>query len=224
MMAYFSDVEFRWNFMNFNCECRLLTTADLERMANIMSEAFVDDPLYAFMLPNKKTRLRSLNKIFIALSKVNIEKRRAFGVGEPLVGVAYLRMPSRPDMKASMKSPSNFLRPLLTPFPFRHLRARVILKKMSELYKLYADEPHFYLEYIGVLPSAQGQGVASKLIRPLIEKADSEGVIVYLETVNRSNVALYQHYGFQCMEEATVPGTGVTIWAMRRPVHKNRTG
>jgi ribosomal protein S18 acetylase RimI-like enzyme len=210
--------------MNLNCDCRLLTSSDLERVADIMSEAFVDDPLYAFILPNKKTRRKTLYQYFYALSNINIAKQRAYGVGEPLVAVAYWKMLSKPDVTASMRSPSNFIRLLLTPFPFGYLRARVIYKKMSELYEKYADEPHFYLDYVGVLPSARGNGVASKLIRPFIKKADSEGAIVYLETVNRSNVALYEHFGFHCMEEAAVPGTGITIWAMRRPVHENRTG
>jgi hypothetical protein len=34
----------------------------------------------------------------------------------------------------------------------------------------------------------------------------------------RSNVALYEHFGFQCMEESAIAGAGLTAWALRRPI------
>ena len=89
---------------------------------------------------------------------------------------------------------------------------------MHIMHKKYADEPHFYLDYIGVLASARGKGLSSKLIRPFLEMADSQKVIAYTETVTPSNVPLYEHFGFQCMEESPVVGTGITIYALRRPV------
>lgn len=48
--------------------------------------------------------------------------------------------------------------------------------------------------------------------------ADSQKTIAYTDTVTRSNVALYEHFGFQCVEESTLPGTGITVWALRRPI------
>ncbi len=40
----------------------------------------------------------------------------------------------------------------------------------------------------------------------------------HTDTVTRSNVALYEHFGFQCVEQSTIVGTGITVWALRRPV------
>ena len=62
-----------------------------------------------------------------------------------------------------------------------------------------------------MLPSARGQGLSSRLIRPFLEMAD---------TLTRSNVGLYKHFGFQCVEESPVPGTELTVWT-RAPA---RTG
>ncbi|MBI3151889.1 MAG: GNAT family N-acetyltransferase, partial [Chloroflexi bacterium] len=76
----------------------------------------------------------------------------------------------------------------------------------------------FYLDNIGVLASARGQGISSRLVRPFLEQADEQKVIAYTDTVTRSNVSLYEHFGFECVEEAPVHGTGITVWAMRRPV------
>jgi hypothetical protein len=48
--------------------------------------------------------------------------------------------------------------------------------------------------------------------------ADAQETIAYTDTVTRSNVALYEHFGFQCVAESAIPGTGLTVWARRRPI------
>jgi GNAT superfamily N-acetyltransferase len=103
-------------------------------------------------------------------------------------------------------------------YPIGYFRARAILKQIDALHDKYANEPHFYLDNIGVLQSARGKGLSSKLIHPFLEMADAQKVIAYTDTVTRSNVALYEHFGFQCMEETAVAGTGITVWSLRRPV------
>jgi hypothetical protein len=47
--------------------------------------------------------------------------------------------------------------------------------------------------------------------------ADSQKVIAYTDTVTRSNVALYEHFGFQSVAESPISGTNITVWALRRP-------
>ncbi len=63
---------------------------------------------------------------------------------------------------------------------------------------------------------ARGQGAASRLIWPFLDKADAESAPAYTDTVTRSNVPLYEHFGFECVEESPVEGTGLTIWALKR--------
>ena len=79
-------------------------------------------------------------------------------------------------------------------------------------------EAHFYLDNIGVLPEAHGQGLASKRIGPFVEMADSQKVIVYTDTVTATNVPIYEHFGFVSMETSVIRRTGITVWALRRPV------
>ena len=82
--------------------------------------------------------------------------------------------------------------------------------------KKYAPKPHYYLSTISVLPESQGRGLASKLIRSFLEKTDEQSVGTYTETMTPSNVGLYEHYGFQCMEQHRVPRTDLSIWALFR--------
>jgi hypothetical protein len=210
--------------MDTNSDYRLLTLSDMEQAAQVISQAFMDDPLCVFMLPFKRTRIKTLYKFFRAYSEANINKQRGYGIGTPLQGVAFWNSPSQKDISISVKSLSSFFPLLLTLYPIGLLRARTILKQIDLLHQKYASEPHYYLDNIGVLSSARGKSLASKLIRPFLDKADSEKVIAYTDTVTRSNVALYEHFGFQCVEECSIPQTGITVWALRRSIQGQSAG
>lgn len=203
--------------MDSSPDCRLLTLADVDAAASVISQAFVDDPLCAFMLPFKRTRVKTLYKFFRAYSEVGIKNDRGYGSGEPLRGVAFWQFPEHASLSISLKSIGKFLPLLFTMYPIGYFRAKAILKQIDTLRQKYAGEPHFYLDNIGVLPSARGQGVSSRLIRPILGMADARNVIAYTDTVTRSNVALYEHFGFRCVEEAKIAGTGITVRALRRP-------
>jgi len=196
---------------------RLLTFSDVEQAAQVISQAFINDPLISFVLPFRRTRVKTLYKFFRAYGEVNIKNNRGYGFGEPLQGVAYWKSPNQDSLSISVKSLTLFLPLLFTFYPIGYFRAKAIFQKIDELHKNYADEPHYYLDNIGVIPIAQGKGVSSKLIRPILEMADSQKVITYTDTVTQSNVALYEHFGFQCMEESSIANTGITVWALRRP-------
>jgi ribosomal protein S18 acetylase RimI-like enzyme len=196
---------------------RLLTLSDVEPAAQVISQSFVDDPLCVFMLPFRGTRAKTLYTFFRAYGVVNIKNQRGFGVGQPLQGVAYWQFPDQADLSISVKSLSIFFPLLFTFYPLGYLRARAVLRQIDALHRKHADAPHFYLDNIGVMPAARGQGVSSRLIRPFLDKADAKKVIVYTDTVNRSNVELYEHFGFECVEECAIAGTGITVWALRRP-------
>jgi ribosomal protein S18 acetylase RimI-like enzyme len=200
-----------------NSDFRLLTLADVERAAHVIAQAFVDDPLVSFMLPFKATRVRPLVKFFRVYGEINIKNQRAYGVGEPLQGVAYWIFPGRESMSISLKSIGKLLPLFFTMYPIGMFRARAVLHQIDALHKKYADEPHFYLDNIGVLASARGKGLSSKLIRPFLEMADEQKVIAYTDTVTTANVPYYEHFGFKLMEERQVPGTGITVHALRRP-------
>ncbi len=198
--------------------CRVLELSDVPRAAEVISRAFVDDPLCAFMLPHKSNRIKTLYKFFRAYGTVNIQNQRGFGVGDPLKGVAYWLGPAKADISVNLKSLGMFIPLLFSYYPIGYFRAKAIIKQTDFLHQKYAQEPHYYLDNIGVLPSEQGKGISSRLIRPFLAKADEEKVSVYTDTVTRINVSLYEHFGFRCVEECAVGMTGVTVWGLRRPV------
>jgi ribosomal protein S18 acetylase RimI-like enzyme len=203
--------------MNSNSDFRPLTLSDVEPAAQVLSQAFAHDPLCSYILPVEKSRVKTLYKFFLVYGELNIKSNRGYGIGNPLQGVAYWKSPSQENLSISIKSLGKLIPLFFSLYRAGYIRGKPITQQIDVLHKKYADEPHFYLDNLGVLPSAQGQGLSSKLMRPILQMADAKKVIAYTDTVTHSNVALYEHFGFQCVEEYTVPGTGVTIWALRRP-------
>ena len=112
--------------------------------------------------------------------------------------------------------------PLLALIGFAMNRG-VLLKPFGEYldsaHRRLAPFPHWYLETIGVDPCFQGQGFASKLVRPMLSRIDKERLPCYLETGEERNVPLYEHFGFKVLEKSPFSGTPLVNWAMLRNVN-----
>ena len=81
-----------------------------------------------------------------------------------------------------------------------------VLDVINDIQKNHPTQPHYYLQTIGVVPQAQGRGVSSKLISPVLDQCDAMQVGAYLETATAQNVALYRHFGFDlinCWDKGT---------------------
>ena len=84
------------------------------------------------------------------------------------------------------------------------------------LKKEYTDHYDWYLFNLSIKKEAQGKGLASKLMRPMLGFCDDERMVAYLETNKESNVGLYRHYGFDLMKEEQIPKSTVMHYAMVR--------
>jgi GNAT superfamily N-acetyltransferase len=84
-----------------------------------------------------------------------------------------------------------------------------------EVDRLHPKEPHWYLALLATDPSAQGRGLGSALLAPVLEECDREGVLAYCETQKFENVAWYARSGFTVSGEVRLPGTP-TVWLLRR--------
>lgn len=62
------------------------------------------------------------------------------------------------------------------------------------------EQPYWYLLAVGVEPSMQGQGIGTRLLEPIFERADEAGERCFLETASKQNVAWYQDLGFEIRE------------------------
>lgn len=80
----------------------------------------------------------------------------------------------------------------------------------------YTAHEDWYLYNLSTRHDMQGKGLASRLLHPMLDILDRTGRISYLETNKASNVPLYEHFGYTLAEQATVPHSDVTHYAMVR--------
>lgn len=91
------------------------------------------------------------------------------------------------------------------------------------LKKEFTENYDWYLYNLSIKKEAQGKGIASKLMRPMLQFCDDERMVSYLETNKEANVGLYRHYGFDLMKEEQIPKSTVTHDAMaRKPMHNEK--
>jgi len=79
-----------------------------------------------------------------------------------------------------------------------------------------------YLAFLAVEPQQQGRGLGSVLLRHLMQRADAEGIHLYLAATTEDNRRLYARHGF--LDDAhdawrcdAVPGALVQLFFMGRP-------
>lgn len=82
--------------------------------------------------------------------------------------------------------------------------------------ELMKDQKYIYLMTLGVDPGFQGKGIGTKMLKALLEHADNEGLVIYLETATEQNIKFYEKYGFKIMKKVIHPVINVPQWCMVR--------
>ena len=188
---------------------------DLERLAEVAADAYEDYPLHNWFTKGKYDKKASKLIMLISL-KTMIEDAIIYADSEELNGFA-------------VWLPFGFTGSKTFPFLFNgglklilHSGLGIIGRLLTyetyamNLKKDFTDNYDWYLYNLSVRKNAQGKGIASKLLRPMLDFCDKEKMIAYLETNKESNVGLYNHYGFELKKEEVIPKTIVTHYAMVR--------
>jgi len=76
--------------------------------------------------------------------------------------------------------------------------------------------PHYYLGAVGTRSDRQRQGLATAVLAPIIDRAETENVAAFLETSKRVNVDFYEQLGFRVTGEVDMPDGGPHVWGMTR--------
>lgn len=77
------------------------------------------------------------------------------------------------------------------------------------------DRLHFHLQWAGVEPERQGQGIGSALLEPVLQRADRDGMPAYTEGTSMRNRRLYEREGFRLLSEIA-PAGGPPLFRMWR--------
>jgi len=85
----------------------------------------------------------------------------------------------------------------------------------NKKHKQHANFPHMYLYNLAIDPKYQGKGYASRLLKPMLAKLDEKNLPCYLETHER-NLVMYEHFGFELVEQISLPQFDNDILLMLR--------
>lgn len=75
----------------------------------------------------------------------------------------------------------------------------------------------FWLLLLATESGARGQGLASRHLTGIVQRADAQQAPCFIECTSRSNLAFYQKFGFAVHHQATMPQSdGLTVWFLLR--------
>jgi GNAT superfamily N-acetyltransferase len=96
---------------------------------------------------------------------------------------------------------------------------KVLTNAIEEAKKSLNLGPYIHLLIMGVSQEFQGKGFGGKILRALIEKAETERKPIYLETQKEENVSLYEKYGFSVKKKIILPEPlNLPMWLMVRDI------
>lgn len=87
---------------------------------------------------------------------------------------------------------------------------------VEEMGRYHPEAPHWYLPFIGVEPSRQGQSLGSALLGTSLSRCDADGLPAYLESTNPRNQSLYERHGFQAIGEIKIGSCPPIVPMLRR--------
>jgi ribosomal protein S18 acetylase RimI-like enzyme len=188
---------------------RVAAPSDVDRVGDILAEAFADDPVISWLFRGPTHELA--RRAFFAFLA------REYHV--PL-GVTYLvdggcaawsppGAPAWPDERIAR------LRDLVAACAGADGVARHQWLGRA-LIDARPAEPHFYLGTLGTLPDRRGRGLGRALLSHGLAVVDAAGVAAYLEATNPRGVPFYQRHGFRPVEQLALPH-GPVLTTMYRP-------
>jgi GNAT superfamily N-acetyltransferase len=187
----------------------------IEVAAGILARAFHDDPPMVYAVPDACERARLLPQ----LMRTFVSYATMFGeplmTDDPPQAVAlWLPLVEFDTPERDHQAGIDRIPDILGAENFGRLMH--IAGIAERFHKQTAPEPHLYLQFLGVEPARQGQGLGSALIRPMLEQADAKGLQCYLETFQPRNVPLYKKHRFKIAIEEVEPNSGIRGWAFVR--------
>jgi len=96
-------------------------------------------------------------------------------------------------------------------------KMKVLSNAVEEAKKSLNLGPYIHLLMMGVSQEFQGKGFGGKLLRAVIEKAETERKSIYLETQKEENINFYEKYGFSVKKKVILPEPlNLPMWLMVR--------
>jgi GNAT superfamily N-acetyltransferase len=198
---------------------RQLREDEIGHAVAMLSRAFQDAPLPRFLTPDPARRVEVSRWLFASIVRYGLlygDVWAAVGADGAAQGVAIWWAPEYVTPDDDRAARVGFTAAPAALDPDGRTRLTELGSHTARLHQGVAPDRHWYLALLGVEPALQGHGIAGEVLRPMLNRLDSESLPAYLETGQPRNVTYYPRHGFQAVAEVTLPSTGLTFWGMRR--------
>jgi len=177
---------------------RIATPADIDLIKNILLASFKNDPHVNWLLEESKSKFK-LNVLIDYVVHQTLRKGEIY-LSDDHNAVALW------DFERNEKLSFHYIWRNLTFLIQIGIKSVVrIVKSEAHVHNNFRKFPRYcHLYMIGVLPEAQGKGLASALMNPMIQRMKEESIPVFLETANLRNVEIYKKKGFKIFETLTI--------------------
>jgi GNAT superfamily N-acetyltransferase len=195
-------------------QVRAASSHDAAVVAEILSDAFRDDPVMRWLIPDARHRSRLVRAYFgAAVQHLYLPRGRVF-LSDGDSGAA-LCLP--PGVSAGSLPILAELSLVWQVFRTAGLAGLSWARSLqAEMRANHLAEPRYYVHAVGVRATEQGRGVGSALMRHVTRHCDRERLPACLENTNERNLPLYGRNGFTVVRELRVFDGGPPIWFMVR--------
>ncbi len=194
----------------------LLKKEDRDAAASVLEEAFKEYELLRYYFPEKKQRYRIARTFCCTALSVCLKYGEVYATSPGMEGIAGWFPPGKSPFGSREVLRSVPLTTLIKSCFNGISRMMTYDRYLTRIHHELIPEPHWYLHILGVNPVFRSQGFSSRLIRPVLERADSGNMPCFVETHSITNVQIYSRFGFSVVKEAKIPGTDLTSFAMIR--------
>jgi GNAT superfamily N-acetyltransferase len=197
--------------MNEGGGVRRVRKGDIPELGRVLARAFYDDPVTRWAWPPDKLRMRALERFQTTRIKQLLDGEEIW-TSDDLRCAAIWAAPDQwhATLRETVELMPAFLHPRLL------VRVPLVAVGWEKLERSHPRRPpHYYLAILGTDPTAQGQGLGSRVLRAVLDQCDQDGVGAFLESSKESNIAFYARHGFQVTEEVRLL-RGPSMWKMWR--------
>jgi GNAT superfamily N-acetyltransferase len=185
------------------------TTRDLPELSETLSEAFFNDPIFSWWIPEDQRRKEILPDFFRVIGEACLAGDEVYRSADGAAAAVWTPPGGQPTEEEMAE-----LAPHLAEATGEY--AGRLFEFLALMDDKHPKAPHFYLFLLGTRPGWQSQGIGSALLRAVLDGCDETATPAYLEASSEGNKRLYLRHGFEVTDELRLRDSP-PLWCMWRP-------
>lgn len=188
-----------------------VTRWQIATVVTTLSEAFVTDPFFVWMFPDRRRRGGQVTRWWERMLAHRPVGSKTWQAGEVASAALWY-----PPVEVAAASDEDF-----APWFVDLLDEPALVAERFEMFgrivEAHPRGPHWYLAGVGARPGQQGRGLGRAVLEPMMRRCDDEHRLAYLESSNPRNVPFYERFGFTAVGLVPLPDASSSVTFMERP-------